>query len=497
MTSFRKNALGAGSRRVFAPCIRTLGALVACAAALASIAGAAAARTPDYVNDLYLFVAESEYYPTAGAFSLMSVQPPFPHDDCFGALSGDAIPYAYRGLIYVLDRANGNIRVLDPQAEFATLRQFSVGVASNPHDIAFVSEQRAFVTRYETAALWEIDPSTGQHTDTIDLGVLADADGLPEMDKLAIEGDYLYVTLQRLDRDYGWVPVSPALLAVIDLSTNALLDMDPGTAGIQGLPLLGTNPNSGIVVDPQTGDFLIGEAGSFYELDGGIERYDPTTRASLGFAVTEAELGGNLDFWNTADGLTGYGIVLGGSWETAIGEFDLTTGEYAGAVVASSVYAYSHLLIDEPRHRLFVADRTYENPGIRVFDLTTHAPLTSGPIRTCLYPYWFLSMRGPNADVPDRVATQAALAVAAAPQPASSEVALRFTMRRPGAASIEIFDAAGRSVARSGSLALPAGAAAWRWDGRGRDGRAVAPGAYWAWVQTAGGGGRAKIRWVR
>jgi hypothetical protein len=477
--------------------VLALSALVACAPAFPSIGGAAGARTPDYVNDLYLFIAESEYYPTAGAFSLMSVQPPFPHDDCYGALSGDAIPYAYRGLVYVLDRANGNIRVLDPQADFATLRQFSVGVASNPHDIAFISEQRAFVTRYETTALWEIDPSTGEHTDTIDLSALADADGLPEMDKLAVEGSYLYVTLQRLDRDYGWEPVSPALLAVVDLSTNTLLDMDPALPGLQGLPLLGTNPNSGIVVDPRTGDFLIGEAGSFYELDGGIERYDPTTRQSLGFAVTEAELGGNLDFWNTADGLTGYGIVLGGSWETAIGEFDLTTGEYAGAVVASPVYAYSHLLIDEPRHRIFVADRTYENPGVRVYDLTTHAPLTSGPIQTCLYPYWFLSMRGPNADVPDPARTPAALAIAVAPQPASSEVALRFSMRRPGMASIEILDAAGRSVARSGPLALSAGAASWRWNGSDRDGRAVAPGAYWAHVRTTEGEGRARIRWVR
>ncbi|MBM3317835.1 MAG: hypothetical protein FJY75_08265 [Candidatus Eisenbacteria bacterium] len=459
------------------------------------LAGAppAAPDPPPFCDEIYLFIATSEYQPTAGAFSLMDVQPPWSHADNYGILSGDAIPYGYRGFVYLLDRAQGRIQVLDPRQDFALLRQFSVGAASNPHDICFLSEERAFVTRYDSTELWEIDPSTGAHTGTIDLAIFADADGLPEMNALAVHGNRLFVTLQRLDRDYGWVPVPPSLLAVVDLDTNTLLDMDPDTPGVQGLPLAGTNPNSGIVVDPRTGHFLIGQAGSYYALDGGVERFDPAAGQSLGLVIDEGALGGNIDHWSTADGLTGYAIVLGASWQTAIVEFDLVASTVTGPLIASPVWAFSHFLIDPPRNQMFVCDRTYANPGVRVCDLVGRVELTTTPIRVGLYPYWLLEMRGPAAGLPDGGASGAPPALRALPQPAAGEVSLRFRTGLPGAATLEILDVAGRRVAAPGARALGAGAHEWLWDGRAADGRPAPAGAYWARLRTVEGTAATRI----
>ena len=58
------------------------------------------------------------------------------------------------GLLYVVNRfGQDNVQVLNPAQGFATVQQFSTGAGSNPHDIAFASPVKAYVTRYELADL--------------------------------------------------------------------------------------------------------------------------------------------------------------------------------------------------------------------------------------------------------------------------------------------------------------------------------------------------------
>ena len=116
---------------------------------------------------------------------------------------------------------------------FSTLRQFSVGNGSNPQDIAFISDSKAYVTRYDSNELWIVNPTTGVHTGTVDLSSLADSDGLCEMDKMIIVNNLLFVSLQRLDRNYYWLPSGTSYIAVVDCVADTLLDADPGQAGIQ------------------------------------------------------------------------------------------------------------------------------------------------------------------------------------------------------------------------------------------------------------------------
>jgi hypothetical protein len=187
----------------------------------------------------------------------------------------DAVLRHHQGLLYVVERFGcDNIRVLDPNAGFGVVRQFSVGNGANPNDIAIVSPTRAFVTRYETAELWIVDPKAGTFVGSVSLAPFADADGIPEMNRMAVRNGRVFVTLQRVDRDNGFTPTDSSQVVVLDATTNALVDCDPVAPGVQGILLPFQNPTTEIVVDG-AGRLVVGCTGAYGALDGGIARIDP------------------------------------------------------------------------------------------------------------------------------------------------------------------------------------------------------------------------------
>jgi hypothetical protein len=454
-------------------------------------------RDEDYGD--VLFILTNDYEFAAGSFSTVEMGPPWVHEDNIAPVCADALAREYGGLVYVVGRAGcDHIHVLDPEDGFATLLQFSTGSGSNPQDICFVSPTRAFVTRYDRTELWEVDPSTGQQTDAIDLAPLADADGLPEMMGMAISGDRLYVALQRLDRDFYWIPVAPSYLAVIDLHTNELLDMDPNQTGVQGIPLAATNPSMLLVTDPLSGHILIGETGSYGVLDGGIERFDPSCEQSLGFVVTEEDLGGELNMWMSADMQLGLAITLSSSWSTEVVAFDMESGSLLGVVASSSEYAYTHLAVDPSYREIYVADASYVEPGLRVFDMVTFDPLTER-IPVGLYPRWLLPLHGPSSGVtpvePD--SRDPAVGLNVWPQPAAGGIRLAIDHRGDGALSVQILDISGREIFRFPEAIGAAGQFQLAWDGRITDGGRAAAGVYLLRIAGEDGSLSRRIQFMR
>jgi hypothetical protein len=80
----------------------------------------------------------------------------------------------------------------------------------------------------------------------------------------------------------------------------------------------------------------------------------------------------------------------------------------------------------------------------------------------------------------------AALALRAAPNPARGETVLSFTLPRPAAVELGVFDLAGRRVRALAPGALGAGPHRVRWDGRDARGRAVPGGVYLARLRALG-----------
>ncbi len=242
----------------------------------------------------FAFVTTTDYI--TGNSSVVWHDGSYTHDNNVRSLHSDAVARYYDGLIYVVNRMGAdNIQILDPENGFSTIRQFSVGAGSDPHDIVVLSPTKAYVTRYNTNTIWIVDPSQGIQTGSIDLSSLADADGIAEIDMMCRVGSRVFVTVQRLDQSApGWPPVGASYVAVIDAETNALVDADPATPGVQPILLTGTNPYSDIQLNPYTGKLYVGCAGKWGLKDGGVEAIDPVSLDSDGFLFLESAAGGDI-----------------------------------------------------------------------------------------------------------------------------------------------------------------------------------------------------------
>lgn len=72
----------------------------------------------------------------------------------------------------------------------------------------------------------------------------------------------------------------------------------------------------------------------------------------------------------------------------------------------------------------------------------------------------------------------AVLAARLAPNPFNPRTDVRLSLSRAGSVTVDVYDAAGRRLARLGPVTLPAGDQSLTWDGTGFDGRALPSGTY-------------------
>jgi hypothetical protein len=301
----------------------------------------------------------------------------------------DAVARIHEGLIYVINRLFAdNIQVLDPASNFATRLECSTVNGTNPHDIAFVDDTKAYITRFETSKLLIVNPSAQPSCKdfiqgTIDLSSLADADGNPDMDQMAIVDGRLYVSLERLNvNSVLRTPAENGAIAVIDTATDEL---------IGGIPLRGENPfspSAGLTV--RDGGIYVTEVGLFGVLDGGIERVDLQTQRAEGFLVTEQALGGDItDFAIVSDHLI-YAVVNYPNFTNALVAVDPTTCtdtmcETINTLRQSAGFTFVDVELDD-RGELYVADRSLHTPGVRIFRAADGVELTSSPIDLVLPP---------------------------------------------------------------------------------------------------------------
>ena len=386
------------------------------------------------------------------------------------------------GLVYVVNRLHqDNIQVVDP-ATLQVVRQFSTGNGSNPADIAFASPTKAYVTLYERANLLIVNPQTGASIGSVPLGAFADADGIPEMDHMEMVGPLLLIAVQRLDRANGFAPTDSSLVVVVDTRADTVFDVNPAQPGTQGFRLTGKNPFTPFVQDPETGRLLIGCSGSYSALDGGIEWIDPVAMKSLGYAITETALGGNISgiAWYTST--HSYAVIYDASFNGLLVSWSAATGSTLATIYSDS--GLNDLGIDD-RNELYVCDGTFTSPGVRVWAAGSDVPL-AGPLDTDLPPSQITFDRASN-EVASVEAAGPALAFAA-PRPNPARAAMRFDLGLPraGDLDLDVFDLAGRRVRVLASGPRPAGPASVAWDLGDGGGARVPPGVYLVRARFAG-----------
>jgi hypothetical protein len=309
-----------------------------------------------------------------------------------GIVEGDNGAVYFNDRVYVLNRFGfDSISVLETDDLTTAVRQFSTGNGSNPQDMAFVSDSRAYVSLLGSNELLRVNPTAAvgdEIRDRIDLSVYLDpndADGLVEAGPVALVGRYLFVALQRLS---DFVAVTDSLLAVVDTTNDRLVDVDPATAGVQGIELVGRNPVA-LEYVPELGRLLVSASGNFGVADGGVEAVDPFRFVSEGYLQTEAALGGDVGPIASVAGRKVY-AVAGGFEDNRLLVFDLTlapeTGTYTGGAprdLGLSLPFVPSLAVDGAR-QLLVPDRTLAAPGLRLID--TYGDTVGAPIDVGLPP---------------------------------------------------------------------------------------------------------------
>lgn len=435
--------------------------------------------------DEHLFVVATDFT-TSGSASKMALDEPFTTDIDVESVGADPVVRAHGGLVYVVNRfGNDAVQIIDA-ATCQTVRAFSVGPGSNPQDIAIVDATRAYVSRFGSRWLYLVNPATGAVADSVDLGGFADADGLPEMSYMALYGDHLFVQLQRLDQDGFFDPVPPSYLAVVDVTTNTLVDVEPGTTGVQAITLTGTNPHQKMQLDAGAGRLYVSEIGVFGAQDGGVELVDVNALDALGMVLSETTTGGDVSTAVIVSATQGYVLTSDDFFfTTRLVRFDPSTGAVTGTLFTTSSFT-SALALDRETGRLYLADRETTAPGVRVFDSATDMQITTGPVSVGLPPVDMAIVRPVPVDVVQSPTPWAAH-LGAMPNPFAvrTELSLFAPQAEGTAIAVDVFDARGRHVRTLDAHAVH-GMVRAHWDGTDASGRRVAAGTYLYRTRGAG-----------
>jgi len=287
-------------------------------------------------------------------------------------VSSDPVVRVFGTCVFIINRFGAdNIQVLRA-SDLMLIKQYSTGAGSNPHDLAVISAQKAYIARYGSRALQIVHPLTGAELGTIDLSGF-DSGQPPEMESVVLVGSRALVTMERLDANFS--PQGNGLVALIDTSTDTLIDRDPGTGGIQAVLLSRQNPFG--VARSTTGLGWVSTVGDFFSTTGCVETIDPIGMTASGCIITQEQFGGSVNSLSLG-GTAGYASVttgfspprshvvrftLGGASPTPFGGTDSNKIE---AQVA-------------PDETVWVADTATSSRGIRVF-APSGIELTSAPL---------------------------------------------------------------------------------------------------------------------
>ncbi len=426
------------------------------------------------------YVVESDF--ATGSFS--SVEASTYAKACNVApVHSDARVRWYDGRVYVVNRFGAdNIQVLNGTS-YALVRQFSVGNGSNPYDIAFSSPSRAYVTRYESTDLWIVDPTTGAHVGTVSLAGLADADGVPEMDRLQMVGPLLFVSLQRVNRNAGFQPTDSSLVAVVDTRNDTVVDCDPAHPGVQGILLPRKNPVTPFVFDVPRTRLYLGCVGLYGPLDGGIVRVDPVALVADGVVAREDSLGGDVLDLAWHDDSRAYAIVSDVSFNTQLIRWSPVSGRRLATLYNPGGFSLADAEVTPDGSEVWVCNSSFSSPGIRVFATSTDQ-LVGAPI-TCTLPPQGLTFDTATGQVAGVNTLTSSLSFAApTPNPARDAVTFEFSSAGASQAKLEVYDVSGRRVRAWQRPASAVGRDKLRWDLRDAAGRRVAPGVYLATVRS-------------
>lgn len=344
---------------------------------------------PTKQQDNYVPIPRSQYAVVScsapdygsGVHALLEVEKPRSVQENLLPAGSDIKMAAYGEFFYRIARYNGDSITkfaadapATPIWQFSTMDAADAMVSSNPQSLIFASTSKAYIPRFESTRMWVVNPDTDAQADfklgEVDLAGYADADGLPEMTQGVVVDGKLFLVLQRVDKDNGWVP-GTAYLVVIDTHTDTEIDTNsPDSGDLKGIPLPIKNPWNIVYKDGKIYVNGIGGWGGAPPAgySGGIVSVDPSTYA-VEMVVDDGDENehpyGNISGVTVVSATKGYFISYAGWGDNALYSFNPTTGVVAeNPIAAFSGGSNITALGVDGTDMLWVASNTFAGGGI-------------------------------------------------------------------------------------------------------------------------------------
>jgi len=189
---------------------------------------------------------------SSGAHSIIHVDPvggPRTFENDLDPTISDITAASYENSFYILERTGrNNVTKYNIDNPAQVIWQWSTEEGetnSNPHDLVFESEKKAYLLRYGSNKAWIVNPSATVESDfkigELDLSAYSFEGNAPGMHSGVIADGKLFITLQRFDAT--WTPQT-AYVAVFEVSTNTEIDTGKGSGDMLGIPLPIKNPGA-------------------------------------------------------------------------------------------------------------------------------------------------------------------------------------------------------------------------------------------------------------
>lgn len=255
------------------------------------------------------------------------------------------------------------------QWQYSSLEQGETGSA-NPYDLVFVNDQKAYLLRYNKETAWIVDPTADRQADfkigELDLSGYTPSDAaFPRMSAGVIADGKLYITLQRLDKNFS--PNKTSCVAVFDVSTNSEIDTGQDPDCGPGIALNGRNPGD-IVHDSDIG-LVVQNTGDYapdYSISG-IDVIDPASY-SVDTRVQATQSTGLITDIALVDQNKGYFLGYDSFGSLDLRSFDPSSGNVNTGAVAGLKGTDMRDLNLGPNGRLWVAHAQGSSPGLRLLD---------------------------------------------------------------------------------------------------------------------------------
>lgn len=269
----------------------------------------------------------------------------------------DASIYSYKGSIYILEQYGAdNIVKLNSTYTGIEYQKHLIDNA-NPHDIAFINDNKAYVACNKYSQLLIVNPVDGSIVDSIDIGAFAyketdTTNTIPNAEDIILKDGFAYVSLQRRD---GFSAVGKTWILKINTINDSIVDT-----------LKCSYPNGGkmILVD---NSLYIPNKGGYQDItDGGIEKIDLLS-GTISILTSEASLGWNITGLTLIDGNRAVASCVNydASWNKTLlsAVLDLSTGLIVDTL--DQVTEIGSAIFDAEKSRLFVAERdNSRTPGV-------------------------------------------------------------------------------------------------------------------------------------